>query len=278
MARKSRKRTSRRRGSRAKRKALSRRRTSRRRTSRRRKNIKYSLTADYSLGHWLRGDTLLIQAARSGSVDKVAELLDDPTTEIDNTNDFGKTALLEATFRGSTSTGRYEPNITWTHKYDIYKFYIPIIRMLLEYGANPNISANPKRLTPIMIVVSNIPGGLELVSQSASPIEKYIYIIFRLLLDNSFTNLFLKNNQGQTVLDIAKRKNNPLIIRELEEKIHRNIGNIVLPHFLRPRIQPSRDGGSIGGSAGSSFMPNTRYVSGLPPEIVSMISEEYDKM
>ncbi|MGB8367520.1 MAG: ankyrin repeat domain-containing protein [Candidatus Babeliales bacterium] len=79
--------------------------------------------------------------------------------------------------------------------------HLPAVALLLEYGANPDIATKLSKVTPLMKVAD----------------EGYAPIAALLLANGA--DMYLKNSEGQTALDIAKKKGNVAVVKVIEDFI-----------------------------------------------------------
>lgn len=108
------------------------------------------------------GNTLLILAAREAQLKVVAELLKQRSVKLDARNSAGDSALMLASLRGFTeiaqqliSAGAAFDHPGWNPLlYAAFEGRLPIVNLLLEKGANPNVLA-PNQTTPLMFAARN---------------------------------------------------------------------------------------------------------------------------
>lgn len=108
------------------------------------------------------GNTLLILATREEQPKVVAELLKQRGIKLNARNSAGDSALMLAALRGFTeiagqllNAGAAFDHPGWNPLlYAAFEGRLPIVRLLLEKGANPNVLA-PNQTTPLMFAARN---------------------------------------------------------------------------------------------------------------------------
>jgi ankyrin repeat protein len=198
-----------------------------------------------------QGNTALIYAVRRGLIDIVKLLLLSKKTIVDIQNRSGDTALMIAARRHSINPdfihmtqllleAGANPNIK-NYYNESALFFISsrnrhedIIKLLLDYKADPNIT-DDHSITPLMVAsldghINNIitllhSKKIKIDAKDFQGDTALMYAsslghlnVIKVLLEAG-ANPLLKNNKGQTALDIAKKGNHTHTVRFLEKYI-----------------------------------------------------------
>jgi len=159
---------------------------------------------------------MLLRGARTNNIRLVRELLE-PKVDINTQDENGDTALTLAIHMGykpmvellldKGANPNIKNNVFWGYTallWAVDKDKPDIVKLLLEKGVNPNIQDNFDN-TALMIAARN-----------------NRILIVRLLLDSG-ASLDLVNNEGKTALDLAQEKKYGPIIKLIEEKIRQKV-------------------------------------------------------